>query len=256
MMQLEHKCYWLWRLIMIATILHLRRWSRYRWDVFIWIFGIWVTLLIQYLTAFTFFEATRGEFFDYTKNDIYLFFGIAILSTGLSQCLVHGAVIRLGNVVFRGEFDYWLLQPISLFKRLILEEIGLVWFWPHIVLGVVIITFFSESLPTAIFISILSAIIESCLVFSLCLPSIKWPRWNPEDGLWEYMDKTRSIPVLRSRNAPLIILSAFVIQYSISLEVLLGRMQMYTPILIAIVSVIFTNFLARYFISKYASASS
>ncbi len=240
----------------LATLLHLRRWSRYRADVLIWMIGIWVTLGIQFLTALTFFDATNGNFFGYSKNDIYIFFGIAMLSTGLAQSIVHGAVIRLGNSVYRGEFDYWLVQPISFFNRLLIEEIGLVWFWPHIFLGVFILQYFTENLHFALIVAICSAVIEACFVLCLCAPAIKWSRWNPEDGLWEYMEKSRSIPILRSGSILLVTLSALVVQYSLALEVLSGALSLGALLLIALVAILIAFLVIKFFIGQYASASS
>ncbi len=241
-----------------AAVLHLRRWSRYRADVALWIGSIWLTILAQGLFVFSAYQATGGDFFGYSLKDVVAFFGMTLFSTGLAQIVVHGFPVKLASVVWKGDFDFWLLHPVNFFVRVFLEEIGIVWFWPHVIIGSVLMGW---ALPfelwgLAIVAGIAAAAIEIGIVISICMPAIKWGRWDPSEGLWEYLERSRSIPVGRTKNTWLLIVSFGVLQYSLALEVLTGRMSIFLLIAIALSCLTAAWLIASYFIRTYTSASS
>lgn len=241
-----------------AAVLHVRRWSRYRADVALWIGSIWLTILAQGLFVFSAYQATGGQFFGYSQKEVVAFFGLTLFATGLAQIVVHGFTLRLANVVWRGDFDFWLLHPIHFFLRVFLEDVGIVWFWPHVLVGTSLVawTLPSSMWLTAFIAGIAAAAIEVGIIISVCMPAIKWGRWNPDEGLWEYLERSRSIPVGRTKNMWLLIVSCGVLQYSLALEVLTGGMSLIVLISIAMASLAIAWILASYFIRTYTSASS
>lgn len=246
------------RMITWAVLLHVRRWQRYRADVFLWIGSIWITIFAQGLFVFSAYQASRGQFFGYSFDDVMIFFGLTLFSTGLAQIIVHGFVFRLANAVWKGDFDFWMLQPVPFFIRVLLEDMGLVWFWPHIVVGMGILLYVLPSTLwfTALIVCIAVAAIEIGIIVSICMPAIKWGRWDPSEGLWEYLERSRSIPVGRSKNKLLLAVSFGVLQYSLGLQVLTGNMSIFLLILLALFVLFFAWGMIRYFIRTYTSASS
>lgn len=246
------------RMIVWAIVLHFRRWSRYRTDVFLWIGSIWLTILAQGLFVFSAYQASKGQFFGYTQEDVMAFFGLTLLSTGIAQIVVHGFIIRLANAVWKGDFDFWLLQPIPFFQRVLLEDIGIVWFWPHTVVGTFLLLY---ALPanlwlTAMVAAVAAGAVEIGIIVSICMPAIKWGRWDPSEGLWEYFERSRSIPVGRSKSRLLLVVSFGVLQYSFALEVLTGQMSLWLLIAMAACSLLLAWFMSTYFLKSYTSASS
>jgi ABC-type uncharacterized transport system permease subunit len=245
-------------MILWAIVLHLRRWHRYRTDVFLWISSIWLTILAQGLFVFSAYQASKGQFFGYTQSDVIAFFGLTLLSTGLAQIVAHGFTLRLAKAVWKGDFDFWLLQPVPFFVRVLIEDVGLVWFWPHMAAGFALLVY---ALPaglwfTAIISAFAAAAVEVGIVISICMPAIKWGRWNPDEGLWEYLERSRSIPVGRSKNKLLLLVSFGVLQYSIALEILTGRMSIFILLAMAIISLSVAWGMSAYFVRTYTSASS
>lgn len=245
-------------LIRWAVVLHVRRWSRYRIDVALWIGTIWLTLIAQGTFVFSAYTIAEGSFFGYSFEDIVSFFGITLISTGLAQIVVHGLIIRVAHVVWRGDFDFWLLQPPAFFYRVLLEDIGLIWFWPHLVAGVSMLLW---ALPSSLWllgitVSVLSALVEIGITTAICIPCIKWGRWNPEDGLWEYFERSRSIPLGRTKPSILWLVSFGVVHYSIALEILTGGLSVVYLALFALASIGLAYGLGVYFLRQYASASS
>jgi ABC-type uncharacterized transport system permease subunit len=246
------------RMIGWAFVLHVRRWSRYRMDVLLWVGSIWLTILAQGLFVFSAYDATGGQFFGYTFSDVVSFFGLTLLSTGLAQIVVHGFTLRLANAVWRGDFDFWIVQPVPFLIRVLQEDVGLVWFWPHTVVGAALLAY---ALPahlwlTAVVASTAAAAVEVGIIVSICMPAIKWGRWNPDEGLWEYLERSRSIPVGRSSSKLLLAVSFGVLQYSIALEVLTGRISLMWLVLMAACSLSLAWLLSAYFVRTYTSASS
>jgi len=241
-----------------AVILHVRRWQRYRADVALWISSIWLTILAQGIFIFSAYSASGGNFFGYSFDDVVVFFAITLLSTGLAQIVVHGFTLRLADAVWRGDFDFWVVQPVHLFLRVLLEDIGLVWFWPHVIIGGGLLVWILplSHVWLALLVAVIAAIIEIGLIICVCVPAIQWGRWNPNEGLWEYLERSRSIPLGRTKNMLLIVLSAGVLQYSLALEVFTGRLHLALFFALAIVIVTIAWFCMRYFVRKYTSASS
>jgi hypothetical protein len=64
------------------------------------------------------------------------------------------------------QFDYWLVHPPNIFFRMIIEDLGIAWFWPHIVAGVYLLyTHLSVSqFIVGISCSLLAAIMEMCWI--------------------------------------------------------------------------------------------
>lgn len=241
-----------------AIKLHLLRWSRYRADVFIWIFTIWVTIGVQALFVWGAFQAVGGNFFGYKYQDLIGFFGITLLAVGIAQSIVHGVILRLAHCVWRGQVDFWLTQPTSFFLRLLLEDIGLIWFMPHIIVGTILLLFgFPHEMWILGFsIAFVTSLIEMGLVITACAPTIRWGKWNPEEGLWEYLEKTRSIPIGRASSTLLWIASAGVIHYSLALEVLTGNISLWVLVAFACILIFSSWFSFSLFIKFYSSASS
>ena len=157
-----------------AVKLHIMKWSRYREDVIVWVIAIWLTIGMQATFLYVTYNAVEGDLFGYTSTQLIGFLGITLLATGLAQCVVHGIILHLAKVVWSGQFDYWLLQPAPLFLRMLLEDIGLIWFWPHLIVGTGIIAWaFPEDVGLALLASLLAASLEAGLIFmslSACDP--------------------------------------------------------------------------------------
>ncbi len=237
--------------------LHLARWSRYRADVLIWILAIWLTLAIQATFIYVTNQASPAGLFGYTSTELITFFAIAVLATGLAQMFVIGAVLHMAKAVWIGQFDYWLIQPPSLLMRILLEDVGVLWFCPHLFIGFILLAIFNPGqLGISLLAAGLAALFEVGIVLSFCFPCIKWGRWNPEDGLWEYLENARSAPILRSRNTLLLIASFGVIQYSIAIEVISGKLSLFFLLVLAVASNILAYSLLKYLVHHYTSASS
>lgn len=249
--------YYYFRLSAWSIRLHFARWSRYRTDVVIWILTIWLTLAIQATFIYIANKASPGGLFGYSPKDLVTFFAVAVLATGLAQTLVIGAVLHMARAVWAGQFDYWLIQPSGLLMRILLEDVGLLWFWPHLFIGVfLLIVFNPQQLVLALATATLAAVVEIGVVLCFCLPCIRWGRWNPEDGLWEYLENARSAPILRTRNTLLYIASFGVIQYSIAIEVITGRLSIYYLLGLGVMVNALAYFLLHYLVRHYTSASS
>ncbi len=246
------------RLLIAASRIHILRCRQYWVDVLIWILSIWLTIGIQAFFIFVLFNASNQNFFGYSLNDLIVFFAMALLATGLAQIVVHGVVLHLANSVWTGQFDYWLVHPPNIFFRMIIEDLGIAWFWPHIVAGVYLLyTHLSVSqFIVGISCSLLAAIMEMCWILCFCVPAIKWSRWNPNEGLWEYLENARSVPVLRMNNKFLWLISGGVIQYSLAIEVMTGRLQLIHFFMIVLMVAIVTIIFQRSLINSYTSASS
>jgi len=227
-------------------------------DVIIWLVSIWLTIGIQILIAHIMFQASGGNFFGYTEKEVIGFFGIAIFASGLAQSASISMILNLSNAVWQGEFDFWLLQPPPIGLRMVTEDLGIVWYWPHLISGLALLAFcFPLKIwPFAIFTGVVAATIEMGIIFILCIPAIKWGRWNPSEGLWEYFENARSIPIGRSRNFMLWFVSFGVLQYSLSLEVLTGRLSLFLLLTVSIVLNLIAWLMLKYFLHSYSSASS
>lgn len=241
-----------------AVRLHLLRWSRYRVDVVLWILMIWTTLAIQGFFIFTIYNSTAGNLFGYSAEQLTSFFAIAILSTGLAQSVGHGVFLHLAPAVWTGHFDYWLLHPTSLFIRILVEEVGVIWFWPHIIVGTVLLLVSTSvsAWPLAILTVILCSILELGLIFIVCIPAIHWGRWDPNEGAWEYLENARSIPVTRINNTLLWIASFGVLHYSIALSVMTGEYPFWVLLFCTFFTALFGFGLLTYIVRYYGSASS
>lgn len=241
-----------------AARLHFLRENRYRADVLIWLVTIWLTLGIQALFLSITYRVSGGNFFGYAGHEVLGFFGVAILASGIAQSIIVGVIRSISKAVWSGNFDHWLLQPPPLLLRIITEEMGFIWYWPHIIVGSGIILWaFPASLWfTAFSAALVASTIEMAIVLLLCLPAIRWGRWNPYEGLWEYFENARSIPIGRSRSIMLWLASFGVLQYSLALEVITGKLPFVLLILVSIGVWTLVIFLLRIFVRSYGSASS
>lgn len=241
-----------------AAHLHLLQWSRYRMDVLIWLITIWLTLGIQGLFIAITYRVSGGNFFGYAANEVMGFFGAAILASGVAQSVTVGVIRSISKAVWNGNFDHWLLQPPHILARILTEDLGFIWYWPHVVVGSGIVLYvFPPSLwPMAFLAAFVASTIEMAIVLLLCLPTIRWGRWNPYEGLWEYFENARSIPIGRTRNIMLWLASFGVLQYSLALEVITGRLPLAFLLLISIGLWSLVLYLLRIFVRSYGSASS
>ncbi|MDD5075425.1 MAG: ABC-2 family transporter protein [Candidatus Peribacteraceae bacterium] len=241
-----------------ATILHLLQWSRYRADTVIWTITIWLTLGIQGLFLSVTYHASGGNLFGYSGQEVIGFFGVALMATGLAQSITVGVIRTISKAVWGGNFDHWLLQPPPILFRIVTEELGFIWYWPHVVVGTGIILYaFPFTLwPVALISAIIAGTIEMGIVLLLCLPTIRWGRWNPYEGLWEYIENARSVPIGRSRNIMLWLASFGVLQYSLALEVITGRLPLLLLLLFSAGVWALVLLLLRIFLRSYGSASS
>lgn len=248
--------YWC-RMLAWSFVLHWKRWSMYRADVVMWILTIWATLIIQGVVLYSISQVTGGSVFGYAPRQLLLFFGVAILSTGMAQSFVQGLVFRLGHAVNSGQFDSWLLHPVPLLMRMFLEDMGFVWFWPHLAVGTGII-FWTTDFSTAILAigcCAVAAVMESGFMIALSSFAIRWSAWNPESFLWEYLEQARSVPVIRSGSNALIVASLGVLQYSIAMEVISGGLSIFTFI-IATSGMVLVAFLCMQLNVRYYSSAS
>jgi ABC-type uncharacterized transport system permease subunit len=241
-----------------AIHLHFLQWSRYRMDVLIWIVTIWLTLGIQALFLFVTFRASGGNFFGYSSKEVIGFFGMALLASGLAQSTTVGVIRSISRAVWGGNFDHWLLQPPPILLRIVTEEIGVIWYWPHVVVGtgIILYAFPARLWPLAFVCSIVACTVEMGMILLLCLPTIRWGRWNPYEGLWEYFEGARSIPIGRSRNTMLWLASFGVLHYSLALEVITGKFPLLLLILFSVGVWALVLLLLRIFVRSYGSASS
>ncbi len=245
-------------LVIAAIRIHLCRCRQYWADVLVWIASIWLTIAIQAVFIYVLFKLSGGQFFGYSQNDLIIFFGVALLATGIAQILIHGVVLHLANSVWSGQFDYWLVHPPNIFARMIVEDFGIAWFWPHVVVGSFITFYFlpASQLLMGLLVVLLAAIFEVCWIFCFCIPAIKWGRWNPNEGLWEYLESARSIPLLRTKNTLLCVISCGVLQYSLAIEVLTGKLSILYFVAIVGFAILVTVLFLRGLINTYTSASS
>ncbi|MFH1444657.1 MAG: ABC-2 family transporter protein [Candidatus Peregrinibacteria bacterium] len=242
-----------------AIRLHLLRWNRYRTDVFIWLITIWITIGIHVCFVFVVYDTAGGLFFGYSPKELVSFFGITLFATGLAQSIIHGGlVVNLAKTVWSGNFDYWLTQPAPLLWRMLLEDMGFIWFWPHITVGTILLflSLPASHWPLGFAVGLVAAAIEIGLMLCLCLPSIRWGRWDPNEGLWEYMENSRLMPIGRTNNNMLWIASFGVLHYSLSLEVLTGKLSLLILIAIACLLFALAWVLLRILVRSYGSASS
>jgi len=241
-----------------AINLHFLRWSRYRADVLVWIVTIWCTLGIQAVFLYVTFTVSGGNFFGYAANEVIGYFGMALVAPGIAESVIVGVIISLNKAVWRGNLDHWLLQPPPFLLRLVTEELGIVWYWPHVVVGSGIIFWaFPVSLWFMAFLTaFVASTIEMALVLLFCIPSIRWGRWDPYEGLWEYMENARSIPIGRSRSFMLWLASFGVLQYSLALEVITGRLSILVLLLISACVWALALLLLKVLLRSYGSASS
>jgi ABC-type uncharacterized transport system permease subunit len=204
------------------------------------------------------FQSAQGNFFGYTEKEVIGFFGIALFASGLAQSVTVGVIRNLARTVWQGEFDFWLLQPPPISLRIITEDLGIIWYWPHIIVGITLmgIVFPPEMWIKTIVTAIVSSTIEMIIVFMLCIPAIRWGRWNPYEGLWEYFENARLVPIGQSRNFMLWFVSFGVLHYSLALEVLTGRLPLWILATIAIILYIIAWLLLKFFLRSYSSASS
>jgi len=241
-----------------AAHLHFLRWMRYRADVLVWILTIWCMLAIQAVFLFVTYSVSGGNFFGYSSNEIIGFFGAALLASGLAQSVITGVILTLSKAVWQGNLDHWLLQPPPFLFRIVTEELGIVWYWPHIIVGSGIVLYaFPASLWILAFASaIVASTIEMAIVLIFCLPSIRWGRWNPDEGLWEYLESARSVPIGRTRSFMLWLASFGVLQYSLALEVITGRLSLLILVLISAALWALALLLLKVLVRSYGSASS
>lgn len=229
----------------------------YRADVFLWIITIWATLLMQAVIMYSIAQATDGDVFGFSMHELSLFFGMAILATGIAQSFVQGIVFRLGRAVNTGQFDSWLLHPVPLVLRMFLEDMGLVWFWPHFFVGTTII-FLSAPVSIgffAIFCAIIAAFMEAGFIIAFSSFAIRWSAWNPESFLWEYLEQARSVPVARSGSNLLISASLGVLQYSIAIEVITGGLPLFVLLAMAAGMIAVACLCVHLNVRHYSSAS-
>jgi len=241
-----------------AILLHFLRWWRYRADVLIWIVTIWCMLGIHAVFIYVTYSASGGNFFGYSGNEVFGFFGGALLASGIAQSLIVGVIITLNKAVWQGNLDYWLLQPPLFLLRIITEELGIIWYWPHIIVGsgIIVFMFPFHLWPLAFLSALVASTIEMGIVLLLCLPAIRWGRWDPYEGLWEYFESARSIPIGRSRSFMLWLASFGVLQYSLALEVITGKMSIFTLLLISVGVWSLALLLLKILVRTYGSASS
>jgi len=241
-----------------ASHLHFLQWSRYRADVLIWIVTIWLTLGVQGLFIWVTYQASGGNFFGYAGNEVVGFFGVALLASGVAQSLMVGVIQSISGAVWSGNFDHWLLQPPPILLRIVTEELGFIWYWPHVIVGTGIIfsVFPARLWPVAFISALIASTIEMAIMLLLCLPSIRWGRWNPYEGLWEYFENARSIPIGRSKSIMLWLASFGVLQYSLALEVITGKLPFFFLILVSIGVWALVFLLLHLLVRTYSSASS
>ncbi|OGJ60626.1 hypothetical protein A3A67_04065 [Candidatus Peribacteria bacterium RIFCSPLOWO2_01_FULL_51_18] len=219
---------------------------------------IWLTVGIQLIFLYVIFKSANGNFFGYTRNETIGFFGIALLASGIAQSTVIGVVRNLRSATWSGEFDQWLLHPPNILLRIIIEDLGLVWYWPHILIGpCIILWFFPVSFWFISFIAaVIASTIEMAIILILCMPSIRWGRWDPYESVWEYLENARSIPVGRSKSFMLWLASFGVLQYSLALEVITGKLSLLILLLVSIGMWTLVFLFLRFFLHSYSSASS
>lgn len=223
-----------------------------------WIISICITIAINLTFAYSIYNAASGKFFGYTFLELLGFFGVSLFATGIAQSITHGGVLNLAKVVWTGNFDFWLLQPPNFLWRMMIEDMGFVWFWPQCLVGIFLlfISFPFFLLPLAFFTGLVTAAIEVGIILCAILPAIRWGYWNPDEGMWEYMENARLMPIGRTRNFMLWFVSFGVLHYSLALEVLTGRLSIFLLILIAIVLYLLAWLLLKLFLRSYSSASS
>jgi len=110
--------------------------------------------------------------------------------------------------------------------------------------------------PLAFFTVLVAGTIEAGLVFLLGIPSIRWGKWDPYEGVWEYMQTARSIPIGQTRNIMLWLASFGVLQYSLALEVLTHHFSLLIFLGIAVGIWVLALTLLSTLVRSYHSASS
>jgi ABC-type uncharacterized transport system permease subunit len=241
-----------------AFRLHFLRRLRYRLDLLFWTLTIWLTIGIQAIFLLTVYRASNGIFFGYSGMQVVSFFGMALLANALGQSFSVGITIHLARAVWRGDFDFWLLQPPALFVRIMTEELGFIWYIPQMLFGAGLMLYSLPATlwPLAFFAATVAAVIEAGLVFLLGIPSIRWAKWDPYEGVWEYMQTARSIPIGQNSSTMLWIASFGVLQYSLALHVITNRMAPLILISIAAIIWLIGLSLLSFFVRSYRSASS
>lgn len=240
-----------------AFKLHIMKWSRYREDVIVWVIAIWLTLGMQACFLYVTYNAVDGDLFGYTPMQLVGFLGITLLATGLAQCVVHGIVLHLARIVWTGQFDYWLIQPAPLFLRMLLEDVGLIWFWPHLLVGSGIVWWAFPGFRLIAFLAALSAAaLEIGLMLCLCVPAIRWGKWDPNEGIWEYIESSRTIPLGRTEGIFLVLASFGVLQYSIALDMVAGTTPLWALPVVALLACLLSWCMMKVLVRSYGSASS
>jgi ABC-type uncharacterized transport system permease subunit len=241
-----------------AVRLHFKRWSRYRADVVLWLISIWFTVGIQATFLWVTYHAAGGTLLGYNGHQLIGFLGIALLSTGIAQSVSIGITLHFAKCVWKGDFDYWLIQPAPMFLRIMLQEIGIVWYWPHMFVGIVLCAYAippGQWMLSAVVI-LLAALMEMAILLLIAVPSIKWGRWDPGEGIWEYVEKARSVPIGQTKNIMLWIASFGVLQYTLALMVTSGELPLWIFALIVLTVWLLALGLLKILLSSYTSASS
>lgn len=241
-----------------ALKLHFYRWNQYRGNVITWVLTIWLTIAVQVFFIYTIFKISDEQLFGYAGNELLIFLGMALFSAGLAQSLIHGIILHLSRCVWTGQFDFWLVQKPNLIIRIMLEDLGLIWFLPHLIVGPIILFFILpvHSFLYALFLSIISAFIEIGMTIMISIPSLKWGKWDPNEGLWEYFETARSAPILKIKNPLLLFISFGVLQYSLAIATFTGDIGIYVILLAALVVSLLAIILLKTLKYSYSSASS
>lgn len=246
------------KMLFWALKLHFYKWNQYRGNVLTWVLTIWLTIAVQIFFVYTIYKISNDELFGYSGKELMIFLGMALSAAGLAQSLIHGIILHLSRCVWTGQFDFWLVQKPSLILRVMLEDLGLIWFLPHLIVGPLILFF---SLPIqlflyAILLSVISALIEIGMTIIISIPSLKWGKWDPNEGLWEYFETARAAPILKIKNPILLFISLGVIQYSLAIATYSGDISFFSILLTAIFVNTIALTLFKILKKTYSSASS
>ncbi len=247
-----------WTIIRWAIRLHFLRWMRYRLDLLFWTLTIWLTIGIQAIFLSVVYHASGGAFFGYSGMQVVSFFGIALFANALALSCSISLITHLSRAVWRGDFDFWLLQPPALFVRIMTEDLGYLYYLPQAVVGAGLMLYSLPAIqwPLAFFVGFVAAVIEAGLVFLSGIPAIRWGKWDPYEGVWEYLQTARSIPIGHYASIMLWIASFGVLQYSLALLVLTNHFNALLLVLIAIILWALDLSLLSFFVRSYRSASS
>jgi ABC-type uncharacterized transport system permease subunit len=246
------------KMLLWAIKLHFYRWNQYRGNVITWVLTIWLTIAVQIFFIYTIFKINNEELFGYSGNELMIFLGMALFAAGLAQSIIHGIILHLSRCVWTGQFDFWLVQKPNLIIRVMLEDLGIIWFLPHLIIGPLILFF---SLPLgkifyALVLSSISAFIEIGMTIIISIPSLKWGKWDPNEGLWEYFETARSAPILKIKNPLLLFISFGVLQYSLAIATFNGDLSFFLLCLISLIINSLALFLFKILEYSYSSASS